>query len=293
MIFFVDVIRIFFPFYDLIKRMCISSCFDAIVKMCHMILCVRYACELGFTFIFVRSIFDDRRHPSSSQSRYPRHTSSLSSSTSCYIFIKYCIKIYVIEGPRRMNQSLIINHSHHTSYIIKEYSANLKSKIKSTKFKKYFLVFHINITCKHLGIHPNPTKTNTMNTVRNLSCVLLIVLNLATIAFSFQSSSAFLGHTNTLSTSIRRQNNNNNGLKMFFGAAKDDGSPGDYICKDCGYVFTKGPAAWAKLDDKYGCPPCGAPKFRFKKVCNMLENIFKSSITYYHYLTHNITFTYI
>lgn len=31
-------------------------------------------------------------------------------------------------------------------------------------------------------------------------------------------------------------------------------------------MFTKGPAAWAKLDDKYGCPPCGAPKFRFKKV---------------------------
>ena len=53
---------------------------------------------------------------------------------------------------------------------------------------------------------------------------------------------------------------------MFFGQAKDDGSPGDYVCKDCGYVFTKGPAAWAKLDDKYQCPPCGAPKFRFKKV---------------------------
>ncbi|MGK3761845.1 MAG: rubredoxin, partial [Bacillariaceae sp.] len=35
----------------------------------------------------------------------------------------------------------------------------------------------------------------------------------------------------------------------------------------CGYVFTKGAAAWAKLDDKtYKCPPCGAPKFRFKKV---------------------------
>lgn len=53
---------------------------------------------------------------------------------------------------------------------------------------------------------------------------------------------------------------------FFFGQAKDDGSPGDYVCKDCGYVFTKGPQAWAKLDDKYQCPPCGAPKFRFKKV---------------------------
>eukprot|EP00587_Corethron_hystrix_P011820 CAMPEP_0113297098 /NCGR_PEP_ID=MMETSP0010_2-20120614/101_1 /TAXON_ID=216773 ORGANISM="Corethron hystrix, Strain 308" /NCGR_SAMPLE_ID=MMETSP0010_2 /ASSEMBLY_ACC=CAM_ASM_000155 /LENGTH=121 /DNA_ID=CAMNT_0000149929 /DNA_START=257 /DNA_END=619 /DNA_ORIENTATION=+ /assembly_acc=CAM_ASM_000155 len=55
-------------------------------------------------------------------------------------------------------------------------------------------------------------------------------------------------------------------LNMFFGA-KDDGSPGDYVCKDCGYVFAKGPKAWAALDDrKYQCPPCGAPKFRFKKV---------------------------
>ena len=54
---------------------------------------------------------------------------------------------------------------------------------------------------------------------------------------------------------------------FFFGAAKDDGSPGDYVCKDCGYVFTKGPKAWAALDNsKYKCPPCGAPKFRFNKV---------------------------
>lgn len=81
---------------------------------------------------------------------------------------------------------------------------------------------------------------------------------------------------------------------MIFGAKKDDGSPGDYVCKvcatvcrlswpqqcpkkshslppppqqDCGYVFTKGPKAWAALDDqKYACPPCGAPKFRFNKV---------------------------
>ncbi|GAX22475.1 hypothetical protein FisN_14Hh091 [Fistulifera solaris] len=53
----------------------------------------------------------------------------------------------------------------------------------------------------------------------------------------------------------------------FFGQPKDDGSPGDYVCKDCGYIFTKGPQAWAALDDRtYKCPPCGAPKFRFKKV---------------------------
>eukprot|EP00588_Corethron_pennatum_P012180 CAMPEP_0194266330 /NCGR_PEP_ID=MMETSP0169-20130528/1271_1 /TAXON_ID=218684 /ORGANISM="Corethron pennatum, Strain L29A3" /LENGTH=149 /DNA_ID=CAMNT_0039006987 /DNA_START=163 /DNA_END=611 /DNA_ORIENTATION=+ len=43
------------------------------------------------------------------------------------------------------------------------------------------------------------------------------------------------------------------GLDMFFGP-KDDGSPGDYICKDCGYVFTKGPAAWEKLGNGYGVP---------------------------------------
>lgn len=54
---------------------------------------------------------------------------------------------------------------------------------------------------------------------------------------------------------------------FFFGQPKDDGSPGDYVCKDCGYVFTKGPKAWAALDNsKYKCPPCGAPKFRFNKV---------------------------
>eukprot|EP00545_Synedropsis_sp_CCMP1620_P004518 CAMPEP_0119013752 /NCGR_PEP_ID=MMETSP1176-20130426/8899_1 /TAXON_ID=265551 /ORGANISM="Synedropsis recta cf, Strain CCMP1620" /LENGTH=93 /DNA_ID=CAMNT_0006966869 /DNA_START=150 /DNA_END=431 /DNA_ORIENTATION=+ len=56
-------------------------------------------------------------------------------------------------------------------------------------------------------------------------------------------------------------------MSMFFGAKKDDGSPGDYVCKDCGYVFTKGPKAWAALnEDTYKCPPCGAPKFRFNKV---------------------------
>lgn len=53
---------------------------------------------------------------------------------------------------------------------------------------------------------------------------------------------------------------------MIFGPPKDDGKPGDYLCKDCGYVFTKGPEAWAKQTDKGACPPCGAPKFRFKKI---------------------------
>jgi rubredoxin len=52
---------------------------------------------------------------------------------------------------------------------------------------------------------------------------------------------------------------------MIFGP-KDDGSPGDYVCKDCGYVFTKGPAAWAALPSDYSCPPCGSSKWRFAKV---------------------------
>mmetsp|Transcript_14835 Transcript_14835/g.20947 ORF Transcript_14835/g.20947 Transcript_14835/m.20947 type:complete len:112 (-) Transcript_14835:173-508(-) len=54
-------------------------------------------------------------------------------------------------------------------------------------------------------------------------------------------------------------------LNMFFGP-KDDGSPGDYICLDCGYVFTKGPKAWADLPNDWSCPPCGSVKRRFKKV---------------------------
>jgi rubredoxin len=54
--------------------------------------------------------------------------------------------------------------------------------------------------------------------------------------------------------------------QLFFFGPKDDGSPGDYVCKDCGYVFTKGPKAWAALPDNYACPPCGAIKRRFKKV---------------------------
>ncbi|CAB9516866.1 expressed unknown protein [Seminavis robusta] len=53
---------------------------------------------------------------------------------------------------------------------------------------------------------------------------------------------------------------------FFFGGPKDDGSPGDYVCLDCGWVFTKGPKAWADLPDNFSCPPCGSVKRRFKKV---------------------------
>mmetsp|Transcript_22212 Transcript_22212/g.31843 ORF Transcript_22212/g.31843 Transcript_22212/m.31843 type:complete len:112 (+) Transcript_22212:142-477(+) len=87
---------------------------------------------------------------------------------------------------------------------------------------------------------------------------LLAVMACSVMAFS--PSSSFVG------TRVASVVPSTSQLNMFFGAAKDDGSPGDYVCKDCGYVFTKGPKAWAALDDKYQCPPCGAPKFRFKKV---------------------------
>jgi rubredoxin len=53
---------------------------------------------------------------------------------------------------------------------------------------------------------------------------------------------------------------------MIFGGPKDDGKPGDYVCLDCGYVFTKGPKAWAELPSNWSCPPCGSAKRRFKKV---------------------------
>ncbi|KAL7504762.1 hypothetical protein ACHAXN_002335 [Cyclotella atomus] len=89
--------------------------------------------------------------------------------------------------------------------------------------------------------------------------LLLLAIICASFANAFQSH-----HPHpSASVSTRRMTS----LSMIFGPPKDDGSPGDYVCKDCGYVFTKGPDAWAKLPEKVGaCPPCGAPKFRFKKV---------------------------
>jgi len=97
---------------------------------------------------------------------------------------------------------------------------------------------------------------------------------IVTLLVCFSSVQAFVPSTSSSiqSRSISQISQNSirpgQSVKVnFFGGPKDDGSPGDYICKDCGYVFTKGPKAWAALDkDKYQCPPCGAPKFRFKKV---------------------------
>ena len=77
-----------------------------------------------------------------------------------------------------------------------------------------------------------------------------------------------ISKTQSLSYSLSSSSSTSTTTRLnFFGTPKDDGTPGDYVCKDCGYVFTKGPKAWAALkDDDYRCPPCGAPKFRFKKV---------------------------
>ena len=96
------------------------------------------------------------------------------------------------------------------------------------------------------------------NKIYSLLCLLLLTFLSENHAFS----SAFLGNTRAIIAAPPTTSS----LNMFFGQKKDDGKPGDYLCPDCGYVFTKGPAAWAKLDDDYRCPPCGAPKFRFKKV---------------------------
>merc|ERR1712079_2116 len=94
---------------------------------------------------------------------------------------------------------------------------------------------------------------------------LLILIIVGVKSFSPVSKSCFTG--TTLRQDVAQQARiTSNSLNMFFGAPKDDGSPGDYVCKDCGYVFTKGPKAWADLPNNYKCPPCGAPKFRFKKV---------------------------
>lgn len=92
----------------------------------------------------------------------------------------------------------------------------------------------------------------------SIICIIALLLN-GSQAFT---RSSFIGNSRNLAPSVRPSSS----LQMFFGAKKDDGSPGDYLCPDCGYVFTKGPAAWGKLPEDYRCPPCGAPKFRFKKV---------------------------
>ena len=86
----------------------------------------------------------------------------------------------------------------------------------------------------------------------------LCLIASVSFATAFQSTSS--------PSFVARSTRSPSNLQMIFGPPKDDGKPGDYLCKDCGYVFTKGPEAWAKEPEKGTCPPCGAPKFRFKKI---------------------------
>jgi rubredoxin len=92
----------------------------------------------------------------------------------------------------------------------------------------------------------------------------LIVLLILSALCLLQGASAFV--TPSQQRSMLSPSTATSTQLFFFGGPKDDGTPGDYVCKDCGYVFTKGPKAWAALPDDYACPPCGAIKRRFKKV---------------------------
>eukprot|EP00555_Chaetoceros_dichaeta_P002860 CAMPEP_0198249872 /NCGR_PEP_ID=MMETSP1447-20131203/1251_1 /TAXON_ID=420782 /ORGANISM="Chaetoceros dichaeta, Strain CCMP1751" /LENGTH=126 /DNA_ID=CAMNT_0043934601 /DNA_START=163 /DNA_END=543 /DNA_ORIENTATION=+ len=104
-----------------------------------------------------------------------------------------------------------------------------------------------------------------MNQSRTLTLVTILILAFFTEGFTTPTNNNVRLSTPNNIINTNSQSRVSTSL-YFFGGAKDDGGPGDYICKDCGYVFTKGPAAWAKLDDRaYKCPPCGSPKFRFKK----------------------------
>lgn len=96
-----------------------------------------------------------------------------------------------------------------------------------------------------------------MNYIATLIAIISVVFVGSANAFQTAPSASALATRSTVPSTTSL---------FFFGQPKDDGSPGDYLCKDCGYVYTKGPEAWAKETDKYKCPPCGAPKFRFKKV---------------------------
>ena len=93
-----------------------------------------------------------------------------------------------------------------------------------------------------------------------------LVAIVAIVALFSGSANAFQANPRTSSLVTRPSSVPTSSTLFFFGQPKDDGKPGDYLCKDCGYVFTKGPEAWAKEPEKGTCPPCGAPKFRFKKV---------------------------
>lgn len=74
--------------------------------------------------------------------------------------------------------------------------------------------------------------------------IMKLFLVIAVLLAIFQNASAFTSPA----VSSRVTASKSTELNLFgFLEQKDDGKPGDYLCPDCGYVFTKGPAAWAKL----------------------------------------------
>mmetsp|Transcript_27504 Transcript_27504/g.45479 ORF Transcript_27504/g.45479 Transcript_27504/m.45479 type:complete len:139 (+) Transcript_27504:329-745(+) len=94
-----------------------------------------------------------------------------------------------------------------------------------------------------------------------LLCILSVLLatcmlSQSTIAFTTSHSAIAPSKASTVSSTT----------KLHFFGQKDDGSPGDYKCLDCDYVFTKGPKAWSELPDNWSCPTCGSVKRRFKKI---------------------------
>ena len=74
--------------------------------------------------------------------------------------------------------------------------------------------------------------------------IMKLFLVIAALLAIFQNANAFTSPA----VSSRVTASKSTELNLFgFLEQKDDGKPGDYLCPDCGYVFTKGPAAWAKL----------------------------------------------
>ena len=124
----------------------------------------------------------------------------------------------------------------------------------------------LTITTAHSPWQKIRLPTTHYHYINKMFNMIFVVAIVAIIALFSGSANAFQANPRTSSLVTRPSSVPTSSTLFFFGQPKDDGKPGDYLCKDCGYVFTKGPEAWAKEPEKGTCPPCGAPKFRFKKV---------------------------
>ena len=67
-------------------------------------------------------------------------------------------------------------------------------------------------------------------TMKHMLRTFVAILMMALATQGFTSSSAFVGKSVATSPIVRNGNSN---LQMFFGGPKDDGKPGDYVCKVC------------------------------------------------------------